>query len=814
MVSIYYLSGFNNYYNRTILLPQSTLLADYEDYLLKVDEVENFNPNDNVMTELTVNYWGTDEDISDLLNIDYVLISSDNRTIDSKWFALDRQRIRGQQWHFTLRRDLVSDNYEAVISAPCFIEKATLPADSPLIWNKENMTFNQIKEEEILLKDASNCPWIVGYIARGGDVSAVNEYIEVPFGLEPEADVIYDDIEDEDVWKYRYTESLGDNTQTMVRPTEISIQVNYKMTNTYYGYSFFKINNKAPYNLTFDKTNIWSSKTNGYDYIVQIPQSTVQSQITATWADTAKYVEENIHSYTTDTHYTIDAERADNLLALDNKIVYDSNAQKYYRVNAKETISGAPFTGDIESGGLFNTLKNGIAKAELNGRDFFTGQPDQYTFGFSIKGSYIRVELTEIYQRSGKVKIHANEPNRITCWDSPFDIICAPYGDKTIITADGSYIQSKDTSFAAMMAYAENQGGGESPALYDLQLLPYCPIPNCITDDGDIDVGNRQYGVIEDADEEEIGRIFYVAQSQFSIDIPYVIEVPSSSVDKKVMNECEMYRLCSPNFNGAFEFSPAKNGGVQWFNVDCQYKPFSPYIHVNPNFNEEGMYGIDFNDARGLICGGDFSLSMASDAWATYQRQNKNYQQIFDRQIENMEISNSIQREKEIVETIVGAGTTALSGAGTGMMLGGPAMSAAMAVGGGALSALGGIRDIQLNDKLRAEALDMTKDMFGYNLGNIQALPNSLTKVSAYNNNNKIFPLLEKYSATEKEKQALRDKLTYDGMTAMVIGTIAEYKQATPSYIKGRLIRLLNSQTLDFHGLSELANEIYKGVFI
>ena len=39
MVSIYYLSGFNNYYNRTILLPQSTQISDYEDYLLKVDEV-------------------------------------------------------------------------------------------------------------------------------------------------------------------------------------------------------------------------------------------------------------------------------------------------------------------------------------------------------------------------------------------------------------------------------------------------------------------------------------------------------------------------------------------------------------------------------------------------------------------------------------------------------------------------------------------------------------------------------------------------------------------------------------------------------
>ena len=48
-------------------------------------------------------------------------------------------------------------------------------------------------------------------------------------------------------------------------------------------------------------------------------------------------------------------------------------------------------------------------------------------------------------------------------------------------------------------------------------------------------------------------------------------------------------------FSGEFEFSPAKNGGVEYFNVDYLYRPFSPYIHVTPNFG--GLYGKDFNDA-------------------------------------------------------------------------------------------------------------------------------------------------------------------------------------------------------------------------
>ena len=278
------------------------------------------------------------------------------------------------------------------------------------------------------------------------------------------------------------------------------------------------------------------------------------------------------------------------------------------------------------------------------------------------------------------------------------------------------------------------------------------------------------------------------------------------------MNECEMYRLCSPNYNGAFEFSPAKNNGVSYFNVDCEYKPYQPYIHINPNFG--GMYGRDFDDARGLICNGDFSLTQIKDAWQSYQIQNKNYQEIFSRQIENMELTNKIQHDMEVAQAIAGTISTGAMGAGSGMMIGGPVGLAIGAGVGGISSTIGGIADVRLGDKLRAEALDMTKDMFGYNLGNTQALPYTLTKVSAYNNNNKLFPFVEKYSATDTEKQAFRDKLVYDGMTTMVIGKITDYQQAEPSYIKGRLIRLMNSETLDFHGLTELSNEIYKGVFI
>ena len=238
---------------------------------------------------------------------------------------------------------------------------------------------------------------------------------------------------------------------------------------------------------------------------------------------------------------------------------------------------------------------------------------------------------------------------------------------------------------------------------------------------------------------------------------------------------------------------------------------FNPYIKVQPNF--KGMYGNSYNDARGLICNGDFSLAQITSAWADYELQNKNYNNMFNREIQNMKVQNSVQREREIWGAATGGLSGAAGGAALGMMAGGP-IGAAVGGGLGAVaSGLGAWKDIQLNDKLRNEALDYRRDMFGYNLQNIQALPQGLAKTSAISPDNKYVPFIEYYECTDVERQALQDKLTYNGYTIMRIGNIANYLQSSKSYIKGRIIRIEDISD-DFHLLRAIADEIYKGVFI
>ena len=75
-----------------------------------------------------------------------------------------------------------------------------------------------------------------------------------------------------------------------------------------------------------------------------------------------------------------------------------------------------------------------------------------------------------------------------------------------------------------------------------------------------------------------------------------------------------------------------------------------------------------------------------------------------------------------------------------------------------------------------------------------------------------MFPVLEFYSCTDEEKEALISKLKYNGMTVGKIGKMRDYLRDEISYIKGQLIRIELNE--DFNYLNEIANEIIKGVYI
>lgn len=778
-----HLLNYNNYYNR--IIKKHDTITDYAPYTLEIIENINFNPNDGVSTEQIINYVG------DMPNY---LVVTDANDIISRWFVIESKRTRAQQFHMILYRDTIADFEEYILDAPIFIEKATLNVASPLIFNTENITFNQIKQQEILLKDESNCPWIVGYYAKNTPEANLKGTVDAN-DLTNAYDVSINSAFRD--WEFNATTSpfYGE-----VHSLDYHIYGNNVLTSTManilYGYLRFNKNGELTgtiYVPTSETTPL-DFKGKGYQIGKEL-ETPMQNMKSTLYQGAVTYI----------TDYHTDGE-VNEFLAYDNRVIRD-NEGKYYRLSIVPAGTNDE-TYEIKAGSLFNNLAN-IVRANSS----IVGTPDGTSFEIHVKRTVYNMKAEELFGLETNWDMSGE---KFTTEDAPYNIFAIPYGYTQI--EYGEYAQATSTP-SISMAVANSIIKTMADNLYDIQLLPYCPLstPMVTTPSG---VGILQiydteaFSLVKAPGGESlsyhIGYILNIPYANFSKNITCSIPAPITAIDKKISNECDYYRLCSPNYNGAFDFSVAKNNGVDYFNVDCCYKPFQPYIHVNPNF--KGLYGSDFNDARGLICGGDFSLAQIKDAWQSYQIQNKNYNEIFARQIEHMEVSHKMQRASDIVGAVIGTVGGVAAGGAAGSML--PFTNGAVgATVGGVASAGAGIADIIVNEKLRREALDFTKDQFGYQLDNIKALPYSLTKVSSFNENNKYFPFIEYYTCTDVEKEAFRNKLLYNGMSVGVIGTIRDYLQTEPSYIKGKLIRL---ETLadDFHLVEVISNELNQGVFI
>ena len=184
-----------------------------------------------------------------------------------------------------------------------------------------------------------------------------------------------------------------------------------------------------------------------------------------------------------------------------------------------------------------------------------------------------------------------------------------------------------------------------------------------------------------------------------------------------------------------------------------------------------------------------------------------------------MEVQNQVSRLQDIVGASLGTVQGATTGAFAGSQINGGAGAVIGGLTGAVASGVAGYYDVKLGEMLRNESLDFTKDLFGYRLGNIQALPQTISKVSAFNKNNKIFPVLEYYTCTNIEKNALKNKLKYNGMTIMTIGTIGDYAvsgitNTGEQYVKGKIIRLPSTLEEEHHLANQLVSEINKGVYI
>lgn len=786
---------WNNYYNRTY---KPFSLTEASNALVgSILNVNGFNPNDGVDTEQMTG-------LNTFTEIPDYCVVVEGTEIISKWFVIECQRTRQGQYKLSLHRDLISDYYQEITEAPVFIEKGFLPYSNPLIFNRESMTFNRVKKEEILLKDDTYSPWLVAYVGKASDGSLPKDGIKgTVTDTAPNPDITVTSL---DQYEYYIYAQGNPNRQNFF----------VGLYNTVY----------AVYSR--EGTENFKKHTYGENNPIDSVGTAADDPLSRSCIVEAGKLRAKYFSYNTQMNTDLAGQVGTksntamrNLISQAGKIIRvgAEAPYKYYQVSSVDSKQYNIHETYLSAGALFNTMSAWVVSA--GGTNI-----NDKTLSYQVDTTSYSIILQDITSSVSASFTYTTEKQQLV--DAPYAMVVAPYNDLlfhlTLNSIRETINVKADMQLEAMSSFVNN---GQN-FVYDFQLLPYCPISGIEgVDDATsginlymTDPSDKSYSLIKDGDGANHGIVFYAQYSKFSKQIPmssnsaydYLTKVVKNPIERKVKNECELVRIASPNGSNSFDFSPQLNDGFDYIQVDCTYKPYSPYIRVAPDF--AGLYGDNFGDTRGLIVQGDFSLPVITDQWKQYEINNKNYANVFDRETQSLELKERYRRG----QSIAGIATGAVGAAGAGAAFGsafGPIGGVAGAALGAGLSVGGGIADYTISKKLYEENMSYRQDMYSMNLENIQARPNGLAKTSAFTNNNKIYPFIEVYSATDTEKEALRSKILYNGMTVGVIGKITDYigsKVGSEShhYVKGQLIQIDVSD--DYHTCQSINNEINMGI--
>lgn len=818
MSTLVFLQNYNNYYNRVI--KRSDSYSDYlSNYNYIINNNVNFVPNDNVTTTQVINW-------NESWKPDYVLVFNNStfagtgtETIQSRWFIVDFTRLRQKQYQLTLRRDIISDDFSALGNSVFSITRCMLNPENDLIFNKEQFSYSQVKQGDYSLYDNTRCAWIVGYLTN----SALSATSGTFSNTSSEYDISMSSVHKDNWINNQY---LGIKTGV---PEFVTAKVGIAADRAWWiggregGY--LSVNpQRNTYNragsigvvdigIKYNSIDSLNAVINTHNLYNSMNWTTVQNLVATNYAG------------------QLTAAKIEELAGYDGKKILFSNG--IYEASFSQTTSeyvDVSMTEDVITTEITNQIASLTTGVSANNHvALYTYKKTNYYF-----------KLTKVANATSYTWTLPSSMQKLI--DAPYRMFCMPLViDSELYSVafqrdTTPYFMSSSLVTKVMNNIIEtlNTGAVENAELFDVQILPYCPMvfSSYVTDTYETQQGiqwetttchmtNMTNGLdfsnITASDGETtstVGYIFFPKQASFSKTLTTVQKKQEFSVrqmkdvfkitDTKIQSETEFIRLCAGNHSAAFDMVPAKNNGLESITARCTYKPYNPFIQLSPRF--ERLYGDSYIDSRGLVCAGDYSVAIINNAWQQYELNNKNYQQAFNREVEHLGVYQKQERIQGAVSTVTGALTGAAGGALVGSRVPLIGTAAGAAAGAGA-SMIAGAVDLALMGERQKEDISYKKDIFNFSLDNIQALPNSLYKTSAIVANSRYVPFIEFYSATDQEKAILAEYITYNGMTAGYVGPIT-----TTGFVQGNIIRF--NGNLEAQEIDAFNEELLKGVYL
>lgn len=399
--------------------------------------------------------------------------------------------------------------------------------------------------------------------------------------------------------------------------------------------------------------------------------------------------------------------------------------------------------------------------------------------------------------------------------DEPYVILVFPLFETTITdgTISGTFnISNKATAFNIFNTVIEYLSGQNS-YLVDAQIYPYCPDLTKVST-------------------ELQGYPFFQISSTSYIRKCNVQLLPYSDVKKEYIER--EYTIISPEQTGRFTFNfydhtneIVDNNGINYkvitVNIKTALKPFSIISSAVIDTDSDSLYGITYgSDIRGAQPSSNgFECSLSSNAFEEYKRANSNYQQIFALQQDQLKKQHEVELANDVTSTVVNTVTATTMGAIAGGSLGDTGIggffgtkSAGAAVGASIAGGVVGeamIAQTVMNSELREYEERIQKQTFDLNIGTIKNIPNSVNRISTFNEIilKDFWYVIEIRECSEYEKGIVDSFINQYGYAIGVFDYISNYYK-NGWFLRSTLVK--SNYPVNLHLIAE--KEFNGGVYI
>lgn len=777
-MTIYLLSDYNKYSDRIL---KNDDISDLQSYICYTATKINFSEGDGVSTTIILN-----KDMLDPRNPDYLIAHREySYEKESRWFILSANKLRTGQTEYQLRRDLIHDNLDFVKNSTLKVNRGYVGLDSPYIYKAEDISVNELLTSRTPLIDDTGFSWAVAYIAKKGstvDESSSWDTKEVAFGSAGvnayETFSSYDEFKSKYYAGKTYVSSIITRVPFRVMIAGAGTYNQYTaITNETLGTSEFSGSSKYTYLFTTNSTGKMPSKLN-------------ETNMSAT-------IRKNLDSISKSSYNSIISNYGGGNVVKIGDVLYNITYQASKTELLSKTYSGISDPIVLE------------ALSEMG------ETPSDYHDGGTIYVTYAKETIDfKLEVISWKADTLTLSTTRHMTRDAQYDIVFAPYKHNEFTETQYSPDSCKNL-IENLSVYL-----GTS-CVYDAQLLPYCPVDWIDVDamSGDIRLEHLVEGVDYTISTNGTAILFYADTANRSFIISKDLGDYIDPMKSKVDYVTKKYTMVSPNFSSEYHVPAYENGGVDFIHVDQTLLPYSPWIKLHPRFAH--LNGANLEDNRGLILGGSFNLTMLTNAWSEYVYNNANYSQLFDSQIAYQKYQNKMSLISSGISAVSSAISTGTAvGTGLSIMPGTAAFGAVAGTIAGGVSLAAGIADLAVQNDMNKKSIEYETEQYNLSLGNMKAQPSTISKITAFNINSLIWPVLNVYDCTDEEKSQVEKYFDYNSYRLDVIGKISDYVKHSDDYtfISGSLLRT-NQEVSgvtqgDYNYISNINSELQQGIYM